>query len=123
MITFFLSELDNELGSPANLQYLHVSVQPNEDTAKEILDHFDDHAIDAAADPRWLFVNGPEEEVLELLTDVGVQVSRTSVEEGVLIEHTVRVIVVGPAGKILATFDTYFWNQKEMRNALRYAID
>jgi cytochrome oxidase Cu insertion factor (SCO1/SenC/PrrC family) len=123
MITFFLTELDEELGSPASIQYAHVSVQPSEDTATEILDHFEEHGIDSNHDPRWLFINGPEHEVLRFLDDTGVDVKRTQLEEGVLIEHTIRVFVVGPNGETTAAFDTYFWDKEEMRHALRYAIE
>ncbi len=123
MITFFLTELDKELGAPANLQYVHVSVQPSEDTAEEILEHFEEHSIDATADPRWMFINGPDSEVAEFLSDADVQVTRTQVDEGVLIEHTTRIFVVGPQGETLATFDSYFWDKKEMHHALRYAIE
>ncbi len=123
MITFFLTELDRELGSPANIQYAHVSVQPTEDTADEILEHFKDHGIDTEHDSRWLFINGPEEEVLTFLTDTDVHVKRTQVEDGVLIEHTIRLFVVGPHGETLAKFDTYFWDREEMLHALRHAIE
>ncbi len=30
MITFLLTQLDEDLGAPENLQYLHVSIQPEE---------------------------------------------------------------------------------------------
>ena len=123
MITFFLTELDRELGSPTDIQYVHVSVQPTEDTADEILEHFEDHGIDTERDPRWLFVNGPAADVLGFLADTDVHVKRTQVEEGVLIEHTIRVFVVGPNGETTAKFDTYFWDREEMLHALRYAID
>lgn len=123
MITFFLTELDQELGSPANIQYAHVSVQPTEDTADEILEHFQDHGIDTERDPRWLFINGPEEEVLTFLADTDVHVKRTEVEDGVVIEHTTRLFVVGPNGETLAKFDTYFWDREEMLHALRHAIE
>jgi len=123
MITFFLTELDEELGSPANIQYAHVSVQPMEDTADEIVEHFQDHGIDTGRDPRWLFINGPEEEVLTFLNDTDVRVKRTQVEDGVVIEHTIRLFVVGPNGETLAKFDTYFWDREEMLHALRHAIE
>ncbi len=121
MITFFLTELDKELGAPENLQYLLVSVNPNDDTAAEIRSHWDKHAIDAEADSRWLFANASEESIDELLEALEVDVTRTEIEEGVLTEHTVRVYVTGPRGEILARFDTYFWERKEMLHALRYA--
>jgi len=122
MITFFLTELDKELGSPADVQYAHVSVQPTEDTAGEIREHFEEHGIDADLDPRWLFINGPEANVLEFLADTDIDVKRTKLTEGVLIEHTTRVFVIGPSGEILAKFDTYFWDKEEMRHALRYTL-
>ena len=43
-------------------------------------------------------------------------------EEGDFIEHTIRVFVIGPEGETLANFDSYFWDEKEMRHALRHAI-
>ena len=123
MVTFFLTELDKKLGSPENVRYLHVSVQPEEDTAAEILDHFEEHGIDAEGDRRWLFANGPPGAIQDLLEELGVEVTRTRVAEGVLIEHTIRVFVVGPRGQTLRTFDTYFWDEQEMHHALRYELD
>lgn len=123
MITFFLTELDRELGSPSQIQYVHVSVQPSEDTAEEILEHFEEHGIDSEQDPRWMFINGPERAVLRFLDDTAVEVTRTRVDEGILVEHTVRLFVVGPSGEMMSTFDTYFWDQEEMRHALRYVVD
>ena len=120
MITLFLTELDKELGASEDVQYLHISVNPHDDTAEEIRSHWDKHAIDAEADPRWLFANASEESIDGLLEALDVDVTRTQIEEGVLTEHSVRVYVVGPHGEILARFDTYFWERKEMLHALRY---
>ncbi len=119
MITFLLRELDKTLGSPENLQYLHVSIQPEEDTAKEILSHFDDHGIDAAHDRRWLFVNGPADGIRQFLDHTDIQITRTPRDGGVVIEHTIRVWVVGPDGRTVTAFDTYFWSDKEMRDSTR----
>ncbi len=118
MITFLLTKLDTELGVPDNVQYLHVSIQPEEDTAEEILSHFDDHEIDAVHDRRWLFVNGPEDGIRRFLDQTGIQIKRTPVDGGSVIEHTVRVWVVGPDGRTVAAFQTYFWSDKEMRDAI-----
>ena len=82
MITLLLTELDKELGSPRAMQYLHVSVQPEADSAEEIRGHFANHEIDAEADPRWLFANAPAGEIERLLTETGVRVTRTQVEGG-----------------------------------------
>jgi len=119
MLTFLLRELDNDLGKPADIRYLHVSVNPQEDTAAEILDHFADHDIDPRQDPRWLFVNGPIDALESFVAAAGIQVDKEPVEGGVLIEHTIRVHVVGPNGRTVKTFDTYHWDRKEMLHALR----
>jgi cytochrome oxidase Cu insertion factor (SCO1/SenC/PrrC family) len=123
MITFLLTQFDRDLGAPENLQYLHVSIQPEEDTAEEILSHFDDHEIDAANDRRWLFVNGPEENIRQFLDHTGIEITRAPVDGGVVIEHTIRVWVVGPDGRTVTAFDTYFWNDEEMDHAIRTSRD
>ena len=40
-----------------------------------------------------------------------------------LIEHTIRVLVVGPDGRTIASFDTYNWEQEEMLHALRTTLE
>lgn len=123
LITFLLRELDKTLDAPENLQYLHVSIQPEEDTATEILRHFDDHEIDAAHDRRWLFVNGSETGIRQFLDQTGIKITRTPRDGGVVIEHTIRVWVVGPDGRTVTTFDTYFWSSKEMQDAIHASLD
>lgn len=122
MVTFLLTELDEDLGAPPGIQYLLVSVQPKDDTAEEIRSHFRKHAIDPETDPRWLFANGPEDEIEKLLAETGIEVSRTAVTEGVLVEHTIKVYVVGSDRRTVASFDTYLWDEKEMSNALRSSL-
>ncbi len=119
MITSRLIELDGKLQSPETIQYLHISIQPEEDTAEEILSHFSDHAIDVNQDSRWLFANGPKEQIETFLAEIGIEITRTSVDQGVLIEHTTRVYVVDQNGAIAAVFETYFWDDQEMTNVLQ----
>ncbi len=123
VVTFFLAELDAELGAPERIQYLHVSVQPDDDTAEEVLGHFDKHEIDATRDGRWLFANGTTAGLRDFLTDLGIEVTRTPVQDGFVIEHTIRVYVVGPDGSMRANFDTYFWDEEEMRHALEPSLE
>ena len=61
MVTFQLRELDLELEEPPDVRYLHVSVNPADDTAEEVLLHFSKHEIDPHRDSRWMFLNGPED--------------------------------------------------------------
>jgi cytochrome oxidase Cu insertion factor (SCO1/SenC/PrrC family) len=123
MITFLLKELDEDLGSPAELRYLHISVNPSEDTGEEILAHFLKHDIDPREDPRWLFLNGPEPGIAQLLREAGIEVRHTEVEGGIVTEHTIQVLVVGPDGSPVAAFDTYYWEEEVMADALRSALE
>ena len=123
LVTLRLTQLDEAVGAPPGLQYLHVSIQPEEDTAEEIESHFGDHEIDADNDRRWLFVNAPGDEIRRFLDHTGIEIERTAVDGGDVIEHTIRVWVVGPDGQTVAAFDTYHWNDKEMRDAIHSSLD
>jgi len=123
LITLRLTQLDEALGAPADLQYLHLSIQPEEDAAEEILSHFGDHEIDATNDLRWLFVNAPGNDIRRFLDHTGIEIERTPVDGGDVIRHTIRVWVVGPDGQTVAAFDTYSWNDKEMRDAIHFSLD
>ena len=123
MLTFQLVELDRALGSPEDLRYLHVSVNPQDDTAEEILLHFERHDIDPRQDPRWLFVNGPEGDLSRLLEELEIEVEKRPVEGGFLIEHTILVLVVGPDGNTLRSLDTYSWERKEMLDVLETSAE
>jgi len=118
MVTFQLKALDEELGSPTGLSYLHVSVNPAGDTRSEILSHFRKHDIDPHRDPRWLFATGSEAQTAAVLSAYGIRVQRTSTPQGELIEPTIKVVVIDPQGRLAATFDSYQWNREEMRHAL-----
>ncbi len=118
MITYQLKDLDREIGSPANLNFLHISVNPSLDTAEEVLKHFEKHDIDPREDPRWFFLTDAEERTASVLTDFGIEVKRTPLEGGVLVEHTIKVLVIDPEGKPVATFNTYQWDKEEMLHAL-----
>jgi protein SCO1/2 len=118
MVTFQLKALDEALGSPSGLTYLHVSVNPAADTPEEILSHFRKHDIDPRRDPRWLFATGSETQTAAVLAAYGIEVKRSATPHGEMIEPTVKVVVIDPDGQIVATFDSYQWDDKEMRHAL-----
>jgi protein SCO1/2 len=118
MITFQLADLDQDLGSPTDVRYLHVSVNPADDSPEEILLHFAKHDIGPRQDPRWMFINGPEAPLSRMLADLEIEVKRIPVEGGFLIEHTILVLVVGPDGRTLESLGTYNWNQEELINVI-----
>ncbi len=119
MVTFQLKSLDQKIGSPPNLRFLHISVNPADDTPEEILEHFAKHDIDPRKDPRWLFAGGSEEEVAVVLKKFGVEVTRRPVAEGVLIEHTIKILVIDESAEQVALFDTFYWDEGEMLDALQ----
>jgi protein SCO1/2 len=122
MVTAQLQELDRELGGPPDLLFAHVSVNPAQDTPEEALRHFEKHDLDPRKDRRWLFLIGPEGRIASALSDFGIEVRRIPMGGDVLIEHTIRVLVVGPAGQVVAAFDTYQWDQEEVIRAIRSAL-
>ena len=123
LLTFLLQQLDEDLGSPPGVDYLHVSVNPAEDTREEILLHWEKHSINPETDPRWMFLNGPETGINELLASLDIDVEKKDLVigdiDGWIIDHTIRVLVVGPSGEIRKTFDTFHWNPEEMQNAIQ----
>jgi len=119
MITSQLKLLDDELGQPADLEFVHISVNPSVDSPGEILAHFAKHDIDPRRDRRWLFLRGADDDVAAVLERFGITVKRTQVAEGELIEHTIMVLVVGRDGRVRASFDTYYWDEEDMLDALR----
>lgn len=119
LITLQLKSLDEKIGSPQDLRFLHVSVNPADDTPEEILAHFAKHDIDPRKDTRWLFAGGSEEEVAVMLKKFGIKVTRRPVEEGVLIEHTIKILVIDEEVEAVAEFDSFFWDEGEMLDALR----
>lgn len=122
LITYQLKELDKEMGSPANLLFLHISVNPLLDTADEIIKHFRKFEIDPRQDRRWLFLTGNEQRTASLLSDFNIEVKRKAVEGGVLTEHTIKVLVIDSLGNTVETFNTYQWEQERMTNALRSSL-
>jgi protein SCO1 len=121
MITYQLQELDESLGHPEDVRYLHVSVNPELDTPEELLKHFEKHDIDPREDGRWMFLSGPEEETASVLAAYGIAVKRTPFENDVIVEPTPKVFVIDARARISNVFDTYQWDEKEMHHAIRSA--
>jgi len=118
ILTSQLDTLDEAIESPPDIVYLHVSVNPSEDTPEEIRRHFRDHGIDPEKDTRWLFARGDERGIRAMLDRFGVRVEKKRVADAELIEHTIQVWVIGRDGRLVAMFDSYLWDDEEMRNAL-----
>ncbi len=122
MVTYYLKDLDKSLGSPDDLRFVHISVNPSDDTAEEIQKHFRKFGIDPEKDPRWLFLTGPPECNASVLEENGIVVKKTPFAEGYLVEHTIQVLVLNRHGEIIEKFDTYLWESERMKDALRKAL-
>ena len=124
MITFQLGDLDQDLESPPGIRYLHISVNPAEDTRRgdpaPLRQARHRSTSGSALDVRQRSAGSLEPSCW--LDDLGIEVKRTQVEGGYLIEHTILVLVVGPDGSTeMASFDTYNWDQEEL-HAMSYAL-
>jgi len=118
IVTSQLKSLDATLESPPDVVYFHVSVNPTEDTPAEIHRHFTAHGIDPEKDTRWLFARGSVAAIAEMLDHFEIRVEKKSVAGAELIEHTIRVWVVDRAGRLIKQFDSYLWDEEEMKHAL-----
>jgi protein SCO1/2 len=118
ILTSQLTSLDGSIESPPDVVYLHVSVNPADDTSEEIHRHFTAHGIDPEKDTRWLFARGEEADIHRLLERFGVKVEKKRVADTFLIEHTIQVWVVGRDGRLVRMFDSYLWDVDEMKHAL-----
>jgi protein SCO1/2 len=121
MITYQLQDLDSELERQEDLSFLHISVNPNQDTPEEILLHFAKHDIDPSSDPRWLFLSGPAERMPSVLEDYGIVVKRISLDGDEIVEPTPKVFVIDKEGEPIKVFDTYQWDTEEMIHAIQSA--
>jgi len=122
LVTAYLKDLDREIGSPDAIRYVHISVNPADDTAEEARKHFLKFEIDPVQDPRWLFLNGPPDRIEGCLMDNGISVRKRTVPGGFLIQHEIRVNVLDPDGHIVEAFDTYLWDKEKMLDAVKRSL-
>jgi cytochrome oxidase Cu insertion factor (SCO1/SenC/PrrC family) len=122
MVTYYLKDLDKSLGCPDDLRFVHISVNPSDDTAEEVRKHFRKFGIDPVKDPRWLFLAGPSEENASVLKKNGIKIKKTPFAEGYLLEQTIQVLVLNRHGEIIEKFDTYLWESERMIDALQKAL-
>ena len=122
LVTTYLKDLDREIGSPDAIRYVHISVNPADDTDEEARKHFLKFGIDPVQDPRWLFLVGPADGIEACLIDNGISVRKRTVPGGFLIQHEIRVNVLDSDGHIVETFDTYLWDKEKMLNAVKRSL-
>ncbi|GMQ79723.1 MAG: hypothetical protein BMS9Abin03_155 [Thermodesulfobacteriota bacterium] len=110
-----LYALDNLLENYQDVVYLHVSVDPDMDTAENRRKYFNLYGIDAVKDSRWMFVSGPKDELSKLWKFYGInteKIESKDLPEGYYINYTQKVVIIGKSGLIEHNTDFYFAEDK-----------
>lgn len=111
VITVRLSSLDDFIGSPQDVIYLHVGVDPEMDTPEGRKKYFSLYRIDAEKDRRWMFVSGDKDELLRLWRFYGIDIKKVEsnwVPEGYYMDYTQKVVVIDKRGFIKYRTDVDF---------------
>lgn len=109
IITGRLYFLDQTMGSPADVVYLHISTDPEKDTAEKRKSYFSLYRIDAEEDNRWMFLSGSRDELSKLWNFYRISPERirdSRLPEGYYMEYTPKLVVLDKAG--LIRFETDF---------------
>lgn len=104
MITARMKRLQEEF--PAQqLQLLTITVDPRHDSSQILHDYATSYEVDFE---RWKFLTGEPEEIFQLINRgfglVAVELFGEDRKPGLEVEHTNRVVLVGPEGRIEGTY-------------------
>lgn len=94
-------QVKNHLGGQADhVQFVFVTADPQRDTMKAVRDYV------SIFDPGFIGVTAPEEKLKPVWDAYGVFVKKREVGSaaGYLVDHTARIYVVNPEGKLRLTF-------------------
>lgn len=119
-----LLSLDREMGSPRNVVYLHISVDPDMDTPERRLNYFNLYGIDAARDGRWLFVSGSTDDLSKLWRFYGIDISKVDdpgLPEKYYMEFTPKVVVIDKSGSVRDETN-FFFSEDETAHKIQKLI-
>lgn len=103
IITGRLYYLDKTMNKPRDAVYLHLSVDPDNDTPERRKKYFNLYGIDAAKDGRWMFLSGQESEISEIWRFYGVTAKKVEdrrLPEKYYMDYNPKVIVIDSSGII-----------------------
>ncbi len=90
--------LEETEGSTDRIQVLFVTVDPERDTPERMAAYL------RAFDPSFLGLTGTEDEIRSVASEFGVFFARHGDGESYTVDHTARVFVIDPQGRIPLTF-------------------
>lgn len=111
VITGRLAALDHMLKSPQDLVYLHVGVDPKNDTQDNRRKYFGLYEINPVSDKRWMFVSGHKDELAKLWNAYNIKIKKIqekSLPEGYFIEYTPKMVIFDKDGLIKLQTDFFF---------------
>ncbi len=120
IITARFLSLDSLINAYQDVVYLHVSVDPDMDTAEKRRQYFKLYGINAVQDKRWMFVSGRRNELSTLWKFYGIDIEKVEskeIPEGYYMEYTPKVVVIGNNGMVEYETDFYF-SEDEMANKI-----
>lgn len=122
IITGRLNTLDQSLGSPPDVVYLHVSVDPEMDSENMRESYFSLYGIDPEKDNRWLFVSGEKRKLENMWKHYKVKIRKipdTNIPEGYYIEYSPIVLLIDKQGNISEDIGFFFSEDEATRKIHR----
>ncbi|MBI4848554.1 MAG: SCO family protein [Nitrospirae bacterium] len=124
VVTARLYSLDAALDARKDVVYLHVSVDPEMDTAERRRHYFELYSLEAEKDNRWMFVSGAKGELEKLWKFYGVAANRIEVREipeGYYMEYTQKMAIIDKKGFIRYETD-YNYSEDEVVKEIKKLI-
>jgi len=115
VVTVRLLSLDWLLNSPEDVVYVHVGVDPDNDTPEHRRKYFALYRIDIQKDDRWVFVSGDRDELQRMWEFYGINTHRVKEEdlpEGYYIEYTPKIFLIDRKGFIRYETDINFVDEE-----------
>ncbi len=103
IITGRLYYLDKTMNAPIDVIYLHMSVDPDNDTPERRKKYFNLYGIDAAKDGRWMFLSGQKSEMSKIWGFYGVTAKKVKdrrLPEKYYMQYDPKVAVIDSNGFI-----------------------
>jgi protein SCO1/2 len=100
----------------ASCHLLSVTIDPAYDTPERLAAYAARFQADST---RWTFATGEADEIAKLANAFGLQTMR----EGAELNHTLRTVVVDPAGRVQTIFPGNEWKPEELIGAMRRAME
>ena len=115
IITGRLAVFDEIMKAPRDVVYLHVGIDPENDTLLNRKKYFNLYGLDPETDTRWLFVSGQRGELTRVREFYGIKLERFEekmLPEGYYIEYTPKIVVIDKQGSVRYETDFNFMEEK-----------